>query len=129
VAELKERWCIFGFKMGSPRTDEDKENARPLPSYLDKKASERYFEAAGNGVYVVREATATISFTYAVSPEIEHPSDMETLASELEETRDGKILSWKEKKLGYKCEHESCENCPCLVDKDVYVLLRARKKK
>lgn len=100
-----------------------------MPSYLDNESLEKYLDKTADWILSVREATVALNLTYSASPGVGPPSDNEALASELNDSKEGKIISWKERVVGYSCRHDDCSSCPCLVDNDVYRLLRARKKK
>ncbi|MFH0829926.1 MAG: hypothetical protein V1887_02070 [Candidatus Aenigmatarchaeota archaeon] len=128
MAEYEDCRCVFGFKTGDSRDDNEVVSA--LPAYLGKKALIKYFKDTTSPILSVREASITMTLTYERRPENEDSiSEVEDLEAELPDSRDPKIVKSEEKIVGYKCRNETCDKCPCLVDKDVYRILRAGKKK
>jgi hypothetical protein len=125
MTEYEGSVCIFGFEAGNPRKDQ--EAVRPLPSHLGKKALKRYLKAGGGRIHTVREATITVSFTYETHSSGERLKDADDVASELGDSVDSKIVKHDEKVVGYRCDSTDCENCPRLVNKGVYTLLRGKK--
>lgn len=118
--------CVLGFPSGSPRNETSL--IFQFPAFLGKKALKKYFESIeGTSVYAVRKATATVSFTYETAVPRKKLSNPEDVSSELRDSKDGALDSFREEIIGYKCGRKHCDDCPLLIDEGVYNLLRGKK--